>query len=197
MLSQSSVVAWFEVEDTSLLTVLSTLSPVVIFGTVSYLVITVVISIDNHEDILKVFSQYWGALWAIHDSVKIIELLLHFVGELVRQESHVVHELGRFLEVHGVVSRIDFVYWILVVFHLFLVEILGSLMPKLFLKILDGQLLTVCKGLDRVALMLNLHIFLVNFDLFPLLYILVKLVKGFFRILSTMILRLSLWALAR
>lgn len=95
------------------------------------------------------------------------------------------------------VTRIYFGYRILIVFHMFLVKILGSLMPELFLEILNGQLLTVSKGLDRIALMLDFHIFLVNPDLFSLLYILIKLVKGFFRILSTMIVWHSRWALTR
>lgn len=69
VLSQSSVVSRFEVENPALLTVLSALSPAGVLGSVSYLVIAVVVSINNHEDILEVFSQNWGALWAIHDSV--------------------------------------------------------------------------------------------------------------------------------
>lgn len=213
MFSESSVIALFEIEDASLLTVLTSFSPIInprftgahlllssliiIRGTIFYLVITVFVSVDNHEDVLEIFSKNWGILWTIQDSVKIIKLLFHLVGKLVGQESHIVHQLGCFLEVHGVISGVDFMNWILVILHLFLVEVLGNLMSELFLEVFNDELLTMIKRLDRIALMLNFHIFLVDSDLFSLLNILIELVKGFFCVLTTMIFWLSLWALAR
>jgi len=64
-------------------------------------------------------------------------------------------------------------YWILVTEHLFLVEILGSFMSKIFLEVFNGELLTMIKGLDRIALMLNIHVLLVDSDLFSFLNILI------------------------
>ena len=71
------------------------------------------------------------------------------------------------------VSRLDFMYWILVTEHLFLVEVLGSFMSKIFLEVFNGELLTMIKGLDRIALMLNIHVLLVDSDLFSFLNILI------------------------
>lgn len=71
------------------------------------------------------------------------------------------------------ISGVDFMNWILVILHLFLVEVLGSLMSELFLEVFNDELLTMIKGLDRIALMLNFHIFLVDSDLFSLLNILI------------------------
>lgn len=64
-------------------------------------------------------------------------------------------------------------YWILVTEHLFLVEVLGSFMSKIFLEVFNGELLTMIKGLDRIALMLNIHVLLVDSDLFSFLNILI------------------------
>lgn len=94
MFSESSIITLFEIEEASLLTVLPSFPPiigldatliiVVTFLLSSYLVFTVFVSVNNHEDILEIFSKNWGALWTIHDSVKIIKLLLHLVSKLVR-----------------------------------------------------------------------------------------------------------------